>query len=82
MGKVAQPAIGYNRCGMSSVSLDFERSIIIDQTFIMKNIKQIDQRGPEINRDEIYAEIRNMKNGKASGIDDMQAEFLKKIEDA
>ena len=39
-----------------------------------------DKNGPDIMSDEIYAAINCMKNGKAAGIDDVPAEFLKLLE--
>src|SRR5688572_24922649 len=39
-----------------------------------------DQKGPDIMSDEIYAAIRNMKNGKSTGIDEIPAELLKMLE--
>ena len=45
-----------------------------------ENIVENDQKGPDIMSDEIYAAIRDMKKGKATGIDDIPAEFLKMLE--
>ena len=39
-----------------------------------------DQKGPDILRDEIYAAIKCIKSGKAAGVDDIPAEFLKILE--
>src|SRR5438034_1518483 len=40
-----------------------------------------DQKGPDILRDEIYAAIKCIKNGKAAGVDDIPAEFSKILEE-
>ena len=39
-----------------------------------------DQKGPDILREEIYEAIKGMKKGKAAGIDEVPAEFLKMLE--
>jgi len=39
-----------------------------------------DDRGPGLLTEEIYAAIAEMKNGKAAGVDDIPAEFLKLLE--
>jgi hypothetical protein len=39
-----------------------------------------DQKGPDIMREEIFEAFKCMKKGKAAGIDDVPAEFLKMIE--
>ena len=39
-----------------------------------------DQRGPGIMKEEIYEAINSLKKGKAAGIDDIPAEFLKMLE--
>jgi hypothetical protein len=44
------------------------------------NMVENDQKGPDIMREEIYEAIKCMKKGKAAGIDDVPAEFLKMIE--
>jgi hypothetical protein len=36
--------------------------------------------GPDIMREEIFEAINCMKKGKAAGIDDVPAEFLKLVE--
>ena len=45
-----------------------------------ENTVESDQKGPDIMNEEIYAAMRDMKNGKATGIDDIPAEFLKMLE--
>ena len=45
-----------------------------------ENMIESDQKGPDILRDEIYAAIKSMKSGKATGVDDIPAEFLKMLE--
>src|SRR5688572_18292510 len=42
-----------------------------------ENMVESDQKGPAIMSDKIYAAIRDMKNGKSTGIDEIPAEFLK-----
>ena len=39
-----------------------------------------DQRGPDLLSEEIYAGIMEMKDGKAVGVDDVPAEFLKMLD--
>lgn len=45
-----------------------------------ENMVDRDQKGPDILIDEIYEAIKGMKNGKAAGIDEIPAEFLKMLE--
>ena len=45
-----------------------------------ENTVESDQMGPDIMKEEIYEAIKSMKNGKAAGIDDVPAEFLKMLE--
>ena len=45
-----------------------------------ENMIENDKKGPDILRDEIYAAIKCLKNGKAAGVDDVPAEFLKMLE--
>ena len=40
-----------------------------------------DQRGPSLLDEEIYTAIKEMKNEKATGVDDIPAEFLKLLDD-
>jgi hypothetical protein len=45
-----------------------------------ENMVESDQKGPDIMKEEIYEAIKCMKKGKAAGIDDVPAEFLKLLE--
>jgi hypothetical protein len=45
-----------------------------------ENMIESDQKGPDLLRDEIFAAIKCMKSGKAAGVDDIPAEFLKMLE--
>ena len=45
-----------------------------------ENMIENDHKGPDILKEEIYEAIKCMKNGKATGIDDIPAEFLKMLE--
>jgi Reverse transcriptase (RNA-dependent DNA polymerase) len=45
-----------------------------------ENMVENDQKGPDIMKEEIYEAIKCMKKGKAAGIDDVPAEFLKMLE--
>ena len=45
-----------------------------------EDLVESDQKGPDVMNEEIYAAIRDIKNGKATGIDDIPAEFLKMLE--
>src|SRR5438132_4435641 len=45
-----------------------------------ENMIGSDQQGSHISRDEIYAAIKSIKSGKAAGVDDIPAEFLKMLE--
>jgi len=45
-----------------------------------ENMIESDQKGPDILKEEISEAIKGMKNGKAAGIDDIPAEFLKMLE--
>ena len=53
-----------------------------EQDFQLEDENMIgnDQKGPDILRDEIYAAIKCIKSGKAAGVDDIPAEFLKILE--
>ena len=56
------------------------KPVVDDFNLEDENIIENDQRGPDILRDEIYAAIKCIKNGKAAGVDDVPAEFLKMLE--
>ena len=53
------------------------------EEFNLETESQIEQdkRGPSLLNDEIHAAIKEMKNGKAVGIDDIPAEFLKMLDE-
>jgi endonuclease/exonuclease/phosphatase family metal-dependent hydrolase len=61
----------YDKTG-KPVKEDFD----LEEETVVEN----DQMGPDIMREEIYEAINCMKKGKAAGIDDVPAEFLKMIE--
>jgi len=53
------------------------------EDFALENECQVDcdQKGPGLLADEICAAIKEMKNGKAVGVDDLPAEFLKLLDE-
>ena len=44
-----------------------------------EDLVESDQKGPDVMNEEIYAAIRDIKNGKATGIDDIPAEFFENV---
>ena len=56
------------------------KPVIEDFGLEEENTVESDQMGPDIMKEKIYEAIKSMKNGKAAGIDDISAEFLKMLE--